>query len=1496
MRTDPTSRLLAATIPVRALLSCTLLAGALAVTPNVSWAQAQGIWNLTVTISDNSTPPSDAPLTYEARCFYYLPAPAAPAPDWGYVAGGLFWYRNCGHGLPIGTETSILVEPLQSPYAIRVYPAAFQYYDTAVYTGCVNSPICDNHSAIGLYAQWGSIFGFVSLASDGTPLPNVTVVAYDTNGAKRGEATTDGEGRYEFVRPNATPNDIENHWALQVAYELGYADYRVFAADLDATGPPPDDPLASTTRTFSSTHMGQKDFVIGQPEGDDHDPDEATGDEETPEEEPPQDPPDDKDCRPPCGEGLPVNLRTGSVYLEQSDAVIRGVRRVVDFTRRYNSRMAYDGQGGAFGRGWTHPFEKTITVLGAHRLMRLDAGTGGPAYFQDSDQNGMFAASIPVTGRSRIGSSGSGFSRTFTFGGSESYDAAGQLASQTDRVGNVTTLNRDGAGRITSIVLPGGRALNFEYSGAHVSRMTGPTGTLATYSYSTGGLLQHVEYPSGSGYDFAYDSSGQLLTMTDLTGRVVESHTYANAKALTSAIAGAQNRISFAYDSVGTTVSDSGGRSGRYGVVKAAGLKRVANAVGCPGCGSEERSWTYDARGRLSGRRKTAGGPVFASYSYDANDNSTSVSLPLGRTSSYTYDSEGRLLERTGPDGAHSSWTYGTAGPLTITDPLNHTTTIAYSPVGLVSSVTNSEGETTSFGYNEFGDVVSITDPVSRTTTFGHDGLGRRTSATDPLSHTTTFAYNSRGQLTQVAAPDETHSDFSYDGGGRLANSSDALGRSTHHTYDAFGNLKAVQDPAGGTTRYEYDEMSRLAALTDAEGHTTRFDRDTLGRVSQVTYPNGASESFTFTPLGQLAAKTDRRGLITNYEYDPAERLTRVSYSDATPAKTLTYDAANRPLTAANGTDTLTWTYDAAGQMLSEASARNGTTVSYTYDSAGRRHALSLNGTAIATYEYNPASQLLSLNWGSRVFSFGYDGAGRRASMAYPNGASTSYAYDDLNRLTSVQAMLGAAPIASSAYTYDPIGNRLTKSTDFAESYTYDRLDRLTAVERSGSLTAHSHFSYDYVGNRTSTQVDNAVVSSVHNELNELLSSSAGGPLHVKGVLDEPGTVTVNGNAAQMLPGNLFEATISALPGTNSVAVQATDGSGNVRASTYSVDVAAQPASYDYDANGNLASKTEGPNTWTYEWTAENELTRVTKNSAEQARYSYDPLGRRVARVVAGMTTGYTYDADDIVRELQGSSSLKYVHGPTTDEPLARDDGSGALTYYHADGLGSIVKRTSEAGAVTHEYRYDAWGNIELGASVQGHAFTGREWDPETGLYYHRARYHDPKVGRFISEDPIGFAGGINFYAYVGGNPVLFVDPFGLVEINLFKKNPLRTAADELVSPAGVFTVAGHGNPSVMLDEYTKKRLSPLELAERIRKAKEWREGRDDKVWLLGCNTGTGKNSFAQQLADELAVPVVAATGGKVWYDPRSTSQYGPFQPSPEEGGGWKTFQPRPAP
>jgi len=329
------------------------------------------------------------------------------------------------------------------------------------------------------------------------------------------------------------------------------------------------------------------------------------------------------------------------------------------------------------------------------------------------------------------------------------------------------------------------------------------------------------------------------------------------------------------------------------------------------------------------------------------------------------------------------------------------------------------------------------------------------------------------------------------------------------------------------------------------------------------------------------------------------------------------------------------------------------------------------------------------------------------------------------------------------------------------ESYGYDGLYRLTQVGRTGSTTDESFYSYDPVGNRLTTQIGQAVTQSIHDAGNRLLSTVGGGSLRVRGHLDEAGTATVNGQPARMLPGNAFDATINSVPGANTVTVTATDLGGNATTKSWTANVPTASVAYGYDSNGNLTSKAEGSDIWTYAWDAENRLKRVLKNAAEVASFAYDPLGRRVEKVAGGVTSTWTYDGEDILREISGTTTLKYVHGPGIDEPLAQEDGAGALSFFQADGLGSIVKTTNSIGTVTATRRYDSFGNLEVGAN-NGYSYTGREWDAETGLAYYRARYYDPKIGRFISEDPLRFIVGTNFYPYVENRPTNSRDPLGL--------------------------------------------------------------------------------------------------------------------------------------
>lgn len=207
-------------------------------------------------------------------------------------------------------------------------------------------------------------------------------------------------------------------------------------------------------------------------------------------------------------------------------------------------------------------------------------------------------------------------------------------------------------------------------------------------------------------------------------------------------------------------------------------------------------------------------------------------------------------------------------------------------------------------------------------------------------------------------------------------------------------------------------------------------------------------------------------------------------------------------------------------------------------------------------------------------------------------------------------------------------------------------------------------------------------------------------------------------------------------------------------------------ASYTYDNNGNTRSKTNSSGTTNYTWDYENRLTQVTlPGQGGTVQFKYDPLSRRIEKMSPSGTTIFVYDMGNIVESVNGSGAevARYASSPQIDEPLAESAG-GVTDFYEQDGVGSVTSLSTGTGQVAQSYTFDSFGNTtnSSGNVANPFRFSGRDFDTETGLYYFRARYYDPTTGRFLSEDPIRFAGGGSLYEYVLNRPVLLTDPVGL--------------------------------------------------------------------------------------------------------------------------------------
>jgi RHS repeat-associated protein len=209
--------------------------------------------------------------------------------------------------------------------------------------------------------------------------------------------------------------------------------------------------------------------------------------------------------------------------------------------------------------------------------------------------------------------------------------------------------------------------------------------------------------------------------------------------------------------------------------------------------------------------------------------------------------------------------------------------------------------------------------------------------------------------------------------------------------------------------------------------------------------------------------------------------------------------------------------------------------------------------------------------------------------------------------------------------------------------------------------------------------------------------------------------------------------------------------------------VAANGASFGYDANGNLTSKTDASGNWTYSWDYENRLIQASKSGGVTVSYAYDALGRRVHQTSSvGGITKFVYDGVDAVRDLDGNGNTvaDYPNGPGIDNKL-RETSRSSASCFLTDHLGATRALTDANGNIISSLAYDSFGNVASGAATTRYTYTGREIDPETGLMYYRSRWYDTPQGRFISEDPIGFKGGLNLYRYASSNPLTVRDPNG---------------------------------------------------------------------------------------------------------------------------------------
>jgi RHS repeat-associated protein len=546
--------------------------------------------------------------------------------------------------------------------------------------------------------------------------------------------------------------------------------------------------------------------------------------------------------------------------------------------------------------------------------------------------------------------------------------------------------------------------------------------------------------------------------------------------------------------------------------------------------------------------------------------------------------------------------------------------------------------------------------------------------------------------------------------------------------------VTSITDPLTHQTTMTYNSFGQPTQITDALSHATFFDYDaTTGFLTGVrdhsrelvTDPRGAKTRFTYDQLNRVTAIADPLGGAVRFQYDANSNLTKV----IDPRGGETAYVYNNMNQLASRTDPLgraeTYAHDLAGNRNQVVDRKNQRTEWDPYDD--------LNRPTVVRF-YNAAGGLVS------TFTYGYDAANRVQTLTDSLAGTITPGYDVLDRLISETTAQGTV-----SYGLDDADRRasMTVAGQPQVVYQWDHANRLTQITRGSLVVTYGH---DNADRRTSLTFPNSVrIDYSYDDANRLTrldySGLVGGPQSL--------TYAYDGASNRIVTGGSWARTLLPDP----VASASYDAAN--RQLTFGTKTMI------YDNNGNLETLTDGGQITTYTWDVRNLLASIT-GPGLTASLSYDAGGRRTQKTVSGFTTSFLYDGSDVVRAVAGGSEVNYLRGLRVDETLARIEGSGTSCYLD-DPLRSTVALTTSGGTVASEYSYEPFGRTTAtGAPTQNaFQFTGRENDG-TGLYYFRARYYEPRLGRFIQEDPIGPAGGLNAYAYAGGNPVSRTDRFGL--------------------------------------------------------------------------------------------------------------------------------------
>jgi len=649
--------------------------------------------------------------------------------------------------------------------------------------------------------------------------------------------------------------------------------------------------------------------------------------------------------------------------------------------------------------------------------------------------------------------------RTVEFG------SGGQIAKQTDTLGNVTIYGRDGNGRLI-------RKEQWENTGSVSS--------------------QNLSLKTASAY--TYDEQGNVLTETEAQGTSIEkttTYTYhpvfdkVASKTVKSMVDPSQNAVTtFTYDDVKgnlLTITEAGllGNNTPYSYVTMYGYDGTGKITSVDGPRTDVQdvvTYGYDS---LTGFLTTMVQPLVGTTNFSNHDllgHPRTVTDPNGKATTYSYDTIGRVLTVKAPDDSTATQiVYLAAG-----------CTSCGGGTSKVDYIILPEGDKIDYDYDADGNLVKISDNAGNSVNFTYDSEGNRITedirdASGVLQKTLSYQYDALNRLTYVKNPDATYTQYGYNSRNSRTSVKNPMNNTTSYDYDALGRMIAVRQPGSITTSFSYNTESNLTTVSDANGLVTTYKYDDKGRVYQVVSPDTGTTTYSYDPAGNMVGKTDAKGVTITYVYDALNRLTKIDFPSDTD-NVYSYDnclnGKGRLCGMTDASGTTSYEYSSKGQVKKETKTVDGVTgvtfvTQYGYDMNGRLKTMTYPSGNVITYTYsNGRVSSVSNNTASLATNIAYKPFGGMSSLTYGNGITGSIAYNNQYLISGITA----GTSMNLTYADDANGNitSIKNNLDATKnkSFGYDTVDRLISATSTG-LWGSIGWVYDNVGNRK-TQTDSS--------------------------------------------------------------------------------------------------------------------------------------------------------------------------------------------------------------------------------------------------------------------------------------------------------------------------------------------------------------------------------------------------------------------------------------